>query len=183
MLSSLRYVNTHDMISAVKGDSSVAQRIDETVSTHAYRILSLSPKVLLIYLSHRSDNERRSSLWHILLRETAQHDESLPLGLSALVDLAQAESFSGILRPSRNELDPAVAQLFVTSSRSTNDAQSYTLLKRVLQNPGAKFSVTTDVACLTRYIPRSLHIPGLPHWCCDKHLLYFLATRSRLLAR
>lgn len=110
--------------------------MDESFTRYAFRLLTFSPQILSIYLSHRGDDGRRSSLWHALLRETAAQDSQLLTGLAALTDLAQEVELADTLRPSEDELESAVSRLLVSSSHAAGDPQKYSMLKRILQNPG-----------------------------------------------
>ena len=118
--------------------SSIHQRVDEMYAKHAYRALMLSTKMLSTYFLHRRDDRQRSSLWHALLRATAEHGSA---GLSDLIDLAQDDKLADVLRPSGSELDSVVSSLLVESARSAGDGQSLLMLKRILQRPGRILSL------------------------------------------
>ena len=152
------------------------QLIDETVSTKADRLLTLSSRLLSAYFTHRTDGSRKTTLWRTLLRSTAQHPENLTTSLPALLDIAASftDTAKGILTAEANELDGVIQHLML-------DGGDYALLKRLLQNPGRSHVDFCGGTTLTAF-GRSFHFSPVFHWRTLNHLAHLLCERRGQIA-
>ncbi|KAI0084737.1 hypothetical protein BDY19DRAFT_969852 [Irpex rosettiformis] len=143
-------------------DSEIASKIDDTISTNAYRLLNFSPRLLGVYLTHRTNGSRRTALWRALLRSVDQRPDDLTTSLSALLDIVTDINDDALraLTPEADELDGAIQHLLL-------EGGSYALLKRLLQNPDPFISrqcftgvLSTILHTFYSYVDDRLHSRG-----------------------
>ncbi|KAI0341369.1 hypothetical protein BDW22DRAFT_1358876 [Trametopsis cervina] len=135
-------------------NAEIVSRIDGTLSDNAYRLLLLSPRVLQMYFAYRGDEERSLSLWHDILRATADHPDELSRSLPSLLDIVKDDKLAKTLRPSADELESVVSHLLVSSSQRVKDTTDYALLQQLLLKPEPFlsrecFAGTLSTICLT----------------------------------
>jgi hypothetical protein len=109
------------------------EALDETISEHASKILSISPKLLTTYLSCRGDQAVTLKLWRSLL-------ESLPtpvyVVLPPLLDATEQGALPEHLKPAQQEFDKSIGAIFADAMASAN-ADALPLLLRVIRCSGA----------------------------------------------
>lgn len=108
--------------------------LDETISEHASKILSISPKLLTTYLSRRGEQAVTLKLWRSLL-------ESLPtqpvyVVLPPLLDATEQGVLPEHLKPAQQEFDKSISAIFADAMVSAN-ADALPLLLRVIGCSGA----------------------------------------------
>ncbi|KAI9462830.1 hypothetical protein BJY52DRAFT_1203094 [Lactarius psammicola] len=109
------------------------EALDETISEHASKILSISPKLLTTYLSRRGDQTVTLKLWHSLL-------ESLPtqpvyVVLPHLLDATEQGALPEHLKPTQQEFDKSISAIFADAIADAN-ADALPLLLRVIRLEG-----------------------------------------------
>ena len=111
----------------------LCEALDETISEHASKILTISPKLLTTYLSCRGDQVVTLKLWRSLL-------ESLPtpiyVVLPPLLDATEQGALPEHLKPIQQEFDKTISAIFADAMASA-DADALPLLLRVIRCSGA----------------------------------------------
>lgn len=115
----------------------LSEALDETISEHASKILSISPKLLTIYLSRRGDQAVTLKLWRSLL-------ESLPsqpvyVVLPPLLDATEQGALPEHLKPTEYEFDKSISAIFADAMAAAN-VDALPLLLRVIRCSGAPMS-------------------------------------------
>ena len=127
--------------------------MDDLFYRHSFRILSLSPSLLLSYLNHRTDNSKCLAVWHSLLSEIASTPRSDRLleskATGNLLAAVQKGQLPRYLTPQDGELNDLIGGLLQTALSESINADEASLLKEIFKFPGLFFSPFTS-ADLTR---------------------------------
>lgn len=100
---------------------------------YAYRLLTLSHSILLVYLTYRGDVELCKQLWQSILEEIAEHPEEATAALDPLLRAAEEGILPEALRPAEDELDATVGNLLVRALGGRSDSSdAMAVLRRVL---------------------------------------------------
>src|SRR6266702_3161546 len=110
------------------------EALDETISEHASKILSISARLLTTHLSLRGDQAVTLKLWRSLL-------ESLPtqpvyVVLPPLLDATEQGALPEHLKPTQQEFDKSISAIFADAMASAN-VDALPLLLRVIRCSGA----------------------------------------------
>ena len=100
-----------------------------------YRLLSLSPSLLLVYLSRRDDHDRCLQLWQAVLSSMAEHTESLHSSVASLLHVSHKGALPNYLKPKTNELDALVGAFLTDVLNGPAKTERMLLLSQILTNP------------------------------------------------
>jgi hypothetical protein len=106
------------------------------MNQHTYQLLSISPALPLVYLSHRDDQDRCLQLWHAVLGGMAHHPESLRQELTSLVHASHNGVLPSYLRPKSDELDTFLQASLADLLSGSIPTISLSLVGQILANPG-----------------------------------------------
>ena len=138
------------------------QAIDDTCLEHVYRLLTMFPAVLLVYLSHRKDEERCVRLWSAVLQAIRDNAPDIVDLLPPLLDAAEGGQLADYLRPFEGEMDDSVGQLMI-SALNDRDADSLAIVKRLLAVPGKSPCLHLTITCSYAYrVLRHINVLAKP---------------------
>ncbi|KAI0945042.1 hypothetical protein AcV7_001681 [Taiwanofungus camphoratus] len=129
-------------------DSELAERIDETIRHHMYRLLSTSPALLLVYLSRRQNEAICLQSWQGVLFTIAAHPEDASPILIPLLNAAEQGQLPDYLEPRTETLDNLADDLLVEALAEPSSSIKSTLIRKILYNPG--YFVSQD--CFQRLV-------------------------------
>jgi E3 ubiquitin-protein ligase listerin len=137
---------------------------------YAYRLLTLSHNILLVYLTHRGDVELCKQLWQNILEDIAEHPEEALATLNPLLRAAEQGTLPDDLRPQGDELDATVGQFLVTGlSGRSGGSETLELLKRVLlyhRKLSPSFLSRSDLTGITGYFITESCLRGIVSSVC-----------------
>jgi hypothetical protein len=108
--------------------------MDETTVGHALLLLTVSPPLLLAYLSHRRNQAQSLQVWHALLSGIAENPDKVEPTIKLLLDATQRGVLPSHLKPNAGELDALVENLL--EDALAGDAGRLAFVKQVLDVPG-----------------------------------------------
>lgn len=130
--------------------------MDEMVTRYPYRLLVVSPSLLLAYLSHRNNQERCLQSWHALLSSVSSYPEALRASLTPLLDAAQNGILPKYLKPKADELGDLIGKCLVDALAPAGSAQ-LTLVRRILRTSGQFRSLGRSFVRLLSFSPVQDH--------------------------
>jgi hypothetical protein len=156
--------------------------MDDMVAQYAFKLLSISPSLLLVYLSHRKKEDQCLRVWQALLSDISRHPDVVEASIRPLLDAAQHGSLPLYLKPSTGEVDVLVENLIsrILAGESTHAA----FVRQALQSPGIysllpflpRFSLASSKATFYLRTAITSHWRGL-----SPDLLFKLISPSAIL--
>lgn len=110
------------------------QKLDNLLSEHAFRFLSMSPVLLLSYLTHRKDEPTCLFVWHSLLSSIASSDSPDSTSIKSLLNAAQKGTLPKYLEPQQAELDHVVKLMLERALAGPMDSDEASLLEQILES-------------------------------------------------
>lgn len=107
--------------------------MDDIVKENAYRLLTVSPPLIIVYLSRREGRDHCLQVWHAVLSGIVSHPERLHSNLTSLLHTSALPNY---LKPKANELDALVELLLTDVLSGSAPTGEVTLLSRLLASPG-----------------------------------------------
>lgn len=133
--------------------------MDDMVLKYAFKLLSVSPSLLLAYLGHRKYESQCLQVWQVLLSDISRHPDVAETSIKPLLNAVEGGSLPSYLKPSTGEVNVLIGHL-LSEVLAGNPTHS-TFVRQVLLSPGTLTHI------------RSIH---LSHWVF-KRLLFI---RGRL---
>ncbi|KAF9458921.1 hypothetical protein BDZ94DRAFT_1068633 [Collybia nuda] len=88
-----------------------SQRMDTVVVQHVFKLLGISPSLLLAYLCHREQESQCLRVWQALLSDISRHPDVAETSIKPLLDAVEREFLPTYLKPSTGEVDVLVQHL------------------------------------------------------------------------
>jgi hypothetical protein len=106
------------------------------VKQNAYRLLAVSPPLIIVYLSRREDRDQCLQVWHAVLSGIVRHPECLHSNLASLLNASCNAALPNYLKPKANELDALVEASLTDVLSGSAPTGKVSLLSRLLASPG-----------------------------------------------
>ena len=103
---------------------------------NAYRLLAVSPPLVITYLSRREDRDHCLQVWHAVLSGIVRHPERLHSNLTSLFHVSCNAALPNHLKPKANELDTLVGASLTDVLNGSAPTGMVPLLSRLLASPG-----------------------------------------------
>ncbi|KAF8970121.1 hypothetical protein BDZ97DRAFT_1792056 [Flammula alnicola] len=137
-------------------DDVFSNRLDTLLSQHAFRLLDLSPSLLLSYLIHRKNEPKALAVWHSLLSSISSNSETDHVpdqkSIGSLLDAAQKGHLPKYLRPQAGELDSLIGGLLEKSLAGPMGSDELVLIRQILVSSGYFISDSSLNTCLQAII-------------------------------
>ncbi|CCM05109.1 uncharacterized protein FIBRA_07316 [Fibroporia radiculosa] len=116
-------------------DPGVAKVIDGAMRMHTKQLLSISPRLLLLYFWNRQDTALCLKLWQEVLRAITIRASEVGTTLVALLDAADQKLLPSYLIPRDADLDDLAADILADASSKPQQAAEVNIIRRLLRSP------------------------------------------------